>query len=88
MGKVLLTPDAEESRVNIWLYLAERSQSPEVADRFLDTIDQKCRTSRRIVVAGRRLPTGIDGKYIQPIPWPGNLEGFRQAIKQIAAHEG
>ncbi len=43
MGNVLLTPDAEESRIDVWLYLAERSQSRDVADRFLDTVDQKCR---------------------------------------------
>lgn len=43
MPRVLRTPDAEESRLDIWCYLLQQSGSHDVADRFLDTLDEKCR---------------------------------------------
>ncbi len=41
MPQVLLTPDAEESRIEIWRYVAQ--DSPDAADRLLERIDEKCR---------------------------------------------
>lgn len=41
MAQVLLTPEAEESRIEIWLHVA--GDSPEAADRLLEGIDEKCR---------------------------------------------
>ena len=62
MPQVLLTHAAEEARIQIWQYLAEKSQSYEVADRFLDTIDEKCRllaTQPRIGEARPDLGKGV-----------------------------
>ena len=39
--QVLLTPEAEESRIEIWRYVAQ--DSPDAADRLLGRIDEKCR---------------------------------------------
>jgi toxin ParE1/3/4 len=41
MLQVLLTPDAEESRIEIWRYVAQ--DSPDTADRLMERIDEKCR---------------------------------------------
>ncbi len=41
MSHVLLTADAEESRVDIWLHVAV--DSPTAADRLMTRIDDKCR---------------------------------------------
>jgi toxin ParE1/3/4 len=41
MPQVLLTADAEESRIEIWRYVAQ--DSPDAADRLLERIDEKCR---------------------------------------------
>ena len=40
MAQVLLTAEAEESRIEIWLRVAEAS--PDAADRLLERIDEKC----------------------------------------------
>lgn len=41
MPQVLLTSEAEESRIEIWLHVAR--DSPEAADRLLERVDEKCR---------------------------------------------
>jgi toxin ParE1/3/4 len=41
MSQVLLTPEAEESRIDIWGYVAR--ENPDAADRLLERIDKKCR---------------------------------------------
>ena len=41
MAQVLLTVEAEESRIEIGLHVAE--DSPDAADRLLERIDEKCR---------------------------------------------
>lgn len=41
MAQVLRTPAAEESRIDIWLHIAE--DNPAAADRQLERIDDKCR---------------------------------------------
>ena len=43
MANVRRTPDAEDDLVGVWLYIAEQSQSPEIADGVLDRIGAKCR---------------------------------------------
>jgi toxin ParE1/3/4 len=40
MPKVLLTRDAEESRIEIWLHVAR--DNPAAADRLLERIDERC----------------------------------------------
>ena len=40
MPQVVLTAAAEESRIAIWLHVAE--DSPDAADRLLERIDEKC----------------------------------------------
>ena len=41
MAQVLLTAEAEESRIELWLRVAQ--DSPAAADRLLERIDEKCR---------------------------------------------
>lgn len=41
MPRVLLTPQAEESRLALWRYIAQ--DSADHADRQIDRIDEKCR---------------------------------------------
>lgn len=41
MAQLLLTPEAEESRIEIWLHVAQ--DSADAADRLLERIDEKCR---------------------------------------------
>ncbi|HPM80454.1 MAG TPA: type II toxin-antitoxin system RelE/ParE family toxin [Candidatus Anammoximicrobium sp.] len=41
MPQLLLTSEAEESRIQIWLHVAQ--DSPDAADRLLERIDEKCR---------------------------------------------
>ncbi len=41
MPQLLLTSEAEESRIQIWLHVAR--DSPDAADRLLERIDEKCR---------------------------------------------
>jgi toxin ParE1/3/4 len=41
MGEVVLTAEAEESRIDVWLRVA--LDSPQAADRLLSRIDEKCR---------------------------------------------
>jgi toxin ParE1/3/4 len=41
MHQVLLTPDAESSRIDIWLHIAQDSE--RAADRLMDRLDEKCR---------------------------------------------
>ena len=41
MARVVRTDVAEESRLEIWLYIAD--DSPEAADRLIRAIDDKCR---------------------------------------------
>lgn len=41
MARVLCTSEAEESRVDIWLHIAQ--ESPQAADRLIERIDEKCR---------------------------------------------
>lgn len=41
MPEVVLTAEAEESRIGIWLHIAE--ESPDAADRLLERLDEKCR---------------------------------------------
>ncbi|MEX0703156.1 MAG: type II toxin-antitoxin system RelE/ParE family toxin [Planctomycetales bacterium] len=45
MPRVSLTPQAEESRLEIWGHIARDSH--ERADRFIDRIDAKCRQYAR-----------------------------------------
>jgi|LSQX01.2.fsa_nt_gb hypothetical protein len=30
---------------------------------------------------------GIDGQFVEPIPWPGNLEGLKNSVAELAAYE-
>ena len=41
MPIVLRTAQAQEDLVEIWVFIAE--DNPSAADRFIETIDQKCR---------------------------------------------
>jgi toxin ParE1/3/4 len=41
MAQVLLTIEAEESRIELWLHVAQ--DSSDAADRLLERIDEKCR---------------------------------------------
>jgi len=41
MPQVELTAEAEESRIAIWLHVAEHS--PDAADRLLERIEEECR---------------------------------------------
>jgi toxin ParE1/3/4 len=40
MPQMLRTSEAEESRVDIWLHIAQ--ESPRAADRLIERIDEKC----------------------------------------------
>jgi toxin ParE1/3/4 len=42
MARVLRTPSAEQSLLEIARYIARQSQSVQRASRFLDRIEQKC----------------------------------------------
>ena len=44
MGRVTYLPDAIEDLHEIWNYVAEKSQSMEVADRLIDAIDDAAST--------------------------------------------
>ena len=41
MPQVVLTAEAEESRIGIWLSVA--AEIPDAADRLLERLDEKCR---------------------------------------------
>ena len=54
MPQVVLTPQAEGSRIEIWLYIAE--DNPAAADRLISTIDEKCRLIATQPLMGRVRP--------------------------------
>ena len=77
MPRVHLTSDAEESRLEICFHLVQESRSQAVADRFLESIDEKCRLlatqprmgrSRPDLAAGvRSFPSGDYMIFYRPI---------------------
>lgn len=42
MDKVVYLPEAEEDLFDIWRYVLEESESLEIADKLVDSIDDKC----------------------------------------------
>ncbi len=44
MGKVVYLPEAEEDLLGIWRYVFAESESLEVADKVVDSIDDKCKS--------------------------------------------
>ena len=44
MGKVVYLPEAEEDLLGIWRYVFAESESLEVGDKLVDSIDDKCKS--------------------------------------------
>ena len=42
MGEILLTPQAQDDLIDIWMFTAEANR--EAADRLMDAVKEKCQT--------------------------------------------
>ena len=73
-GQVLLTPAAEASRIETWLYVAK--DSPEAADRLLERIDEKSRLYATQPEMGTLCPD--PGSQVPCFPAVKAVNTFRQ----------
>lgn len=65
MGRVQISPEAEQDLLELWLYIAE--DSPENADRFLDRLDATAQRLANLRDLGRIRPELAPGLRSLPV---------------------
>lgn len=79
MPQVIISPEAENDLLDIWLYIAE--DNPINADRFLDKLNDKAKLIAEFKESGRARPELGEG--LQSFPMDRYVIYFRKSAEGI-----